>query len=497
MSGISAAIRADFQGLAARLGLITPRFPTPGLHSYRQQSNGGRTCLHLRVQNDGSGLLFVDVGDVLHLSESATYLAWLALERVEPARAIAWALGRWRGTTRKQIASAYARTRQNIEALATPGDDCRTCRIELEHVPLFSTPTLAPHKVDIALTYACNNACPHCYNDPARFDVDSLGTDQWRQVLDRLARIGVPHVIFTGGEPTLHPDLPTLVRHARDLGMIVGLNTNGRRLQHRNYAHELAEAGLEHVQITLHSHLPQIHDTMVATRCWQQTVDGIRAALDTPLHVITNSTLTLANCELIEETVDLLHDLGLKTFACNALISSGGGDMNSDAIAHHRLPPILMRVRDRAQELGLRFLWYTVTEYCEMSPLELDIGTKRCNAGEYSMCIDTNGDVLPCQSYYVSAGNMLHDDWQAIWNSDLFRSFRHRQRDPRHGGLPDRCADCPDLPLCGGGCRLERESKQGRAPGGCQSCASGSVRSSGASVAARCQADTELRGGSC
>ena len=114
-------------------------------------------------------------------------------------------------------------------------------------------------------------------------------------------------------------------------------------------------------------------------------------------------------------------------------------------------------VRDRAAKLNMRFLWYTPTMYCRLSPLVLELGARRCNAGEYSMCIEPNGDVLPCQSYYVRAGNILRDPWPAIWQSALFRGFRERVRNPAASGLPAECHRCPDLPVCGGGCRLERE----------------------------------------
>jgi radical SAM protein with 4Fe4S-binding SPASM domain len=77
------------------------------------------------------------------------------------------------------------------------------------------------------------------------------------------------------------------------------------------------------------------------------------------------------------------------------------------------------------------------------------------------MCIEPNGDVLPCQSYYVAAGNILHDPWRRIWESELFRGFRERVRDPRSCGLPEHCWQCPDLSICGGGCRLERMKDEG------------------------------------
>jgi radical SAM protein with 4Fe4S-binding SPASM domain len=269
--------------------------------------------------------------------------------------------------------------------------------------------------------------------------------------------------------------------------MISGLNSNGRPLGRGPILDRLAKAGLDHVQITLESHVPEIHDAMVAApRAFAQTVDGVRASLQAIPHTITNTTITKLNMGHVEDTVSFLHELGIRTFAMNGMIYSGGGDANPDAIPQARLPAILVGVRDRARELGMKFLWYTVTEYCEMSPVELEIGAKRCNAGEYSMCVEPNGDVLPCQSYYVSAGNMVRDPWESIWKGALFRSFRDREDDPRKAGLPEKCWECPDLPVCGGGCRIERESKDGLAPGGCQSCASGGagggVRSSGTSA---------------
>jgi len=200
---------------------------------------------------------------------------------------------------------------------------------------------------------------------------------------------------------------------------------------------------------------------MMGAKSFKQTVDGIRNALDSNIHTITNTTLMQANKDHAEDIIDFLHELGIRTFAMNGMIYSGGGFANPMAIPEEEMPALLIRVRDRAEELGMRFLWYTPTEYCRMSPVELEIGAKRCNAGEYSLCIEPNGDVLPCQSYYVAAGNILHDPWEQIWQSQLFTSFRDREHNPHLHGLPEKCWECPDLPLCGGGCRIEREARDG------------------------------------
>jgi radical SAM protein with 4Fe4S-binding SPASM domain len=214
---------------------------------------------------------------------------------------------------------------------------------------------------------------------------------------------------------------------------------------------------------------------MMGAVSFHQTVRGIENAVASSVHVITNTTLMACNMDHAEGIIDYLYSLGIRTFAMNGMIYSGGGFAHPNAIPEEDMPALLVRVRDRAAELGMRFLWYTPTEYCRMSPVELEIGAKRCNAGEYSMCVEPNGDVLPCQSYYVTAGNLLRDPWEKIWNGSLFRSFRDREADPRWAGLPEKCWDCPDLPLCGGGCRIEREARDGHrvadgAGGGCSGC---------------------------
>lgn len=456
-------LQQDVRGWLAAFG-PPPASPGPGLYTYRLATpEQGQRRLHLRIEHDGRGVLFADVTDVVHLNPTAAHMAKLALDGVPPAQARDALLRRYKGVTPAGLAAELAAIYDMVERLGHPGDGCPTCAIAtLERAALFSTPVNAPFKADLALTYGCNNACAHCYNEPGRRDLPSLPAEDWFRVIDRLAEVGVPHLILTGGEATLHPDLPAIIRHADARGQIVGLNTNGRRLAHEPYMRELAGAGLNHVQVTLGSCRAEVHDEMTHAASFRQTVRGIENALASGVHTITNTTLMRANADHVENILDFLHALGIRTFAMNGMIYSGGGFADPRAIPEGELGPLLVRVRDHAQELGLRFLWYTPTEYCRLSPVELELGAKRCNAGEYSLCIEPNGDVLPCQSYYVSAGNILRDPWERIWNGSLFHSFRDRVQDPRGTGLPEKCWECPDLPLCGGGCRIEREARAGR-----------------------------------
>jgi len=454
----------DLRRELARLWPASPEPPAPGLYTYPIALDGGQRRVHLRVEADGSGVLFIDVTEVIHLNTTAVEMAKLALDNVPQAQARDMLLRRFNHVDKARLTRELADVYMMVQRLKETGDGCPTCAIaeQVTFNPIFSTPVHAPYKADVALTYGCNNGCAHCYNEPHRFTMASLLLDDWFRVFDKLAAIGIPHIILTGGEPTLHPDLPAIIRHADELGLIVGMNTNGRLLSHAPTMAALAEAGLNHVQITLETCRADVHDAMVgAPGAFAQTVRGIENALASGVHTITNSTLTRRNVQDAVAIVEFLHGLGLRTFAMNGMIYAGGGFDDPDAIPAEEMAATLVAVRDRAEALDMRFLWYTVTDYCRLSPLELGLAPKRCNAAEYSICVEPNGDVLPCQSYYVSGGNLLDDPWDVIWNSPLFLSFRERETDPLAAGLPEACWDCPDLDMCGGGCRLEREARAG------------------------------------
>lgn len=287
----------------------------------------------------------------------------------------------------------------------------------------------------------------------------SLSSLQWQTVLQKLQDLGVPHIIFTGGEPTLHPALVELVECAEGLGQVTGLNTNGRRLADGSFTARLKEAGLDHVQVTLNSHHAELHNRIVGADAFDETLRGIRCALEVGLHTITNTTLIRENVAEAVDIVDFLHELGVRTFAMNGMIHSGCGTRFPSALTELQIEPALRAVKEQSDALGMRFLWYTPTEYCRLSPVELGLGPKCCNAGEYSICIEPNGDVLPCQSYYEPAGNILRDPWEEVWEGDLLRSFRTRRENPEEAGLPEKCWHCDQLTTCGGGCPLERAAR--------------------------------------
>lgn len=417
----------------------------PALYHYERQDSYDRARIHLRIDPDGSGVLLVNASRVMHLNPTAACMARLHLEDIPQAQAIKELQRRFR-VSAGQAQSDYTQFITQIDELVRPDGPCPIHDLDLEITAPFTARPSAPYRMDLALTYRCNNDCAHCYNARPR-NYPELETSQWKEILDRLWQLGIPHVVFTGGEPTLRDDLIELVAHAEKNGQITGLNTNGRRLKDTRYVEALVEAGLDHVQITLESHDPDIHDRMVrASGAWPQTVAGIRAALDSPLYVMTNTTMLKDNAPYLGETLDFLASVGVPTVGLNALIYSGHGLTVGSGLKEAELTPLLELARQKTARQ--RLIWYTPTQYCNFDPMSLELGVKGCTAARYNMCIEPDGAVIPCQSYYQPLGYLLKDNWNSIWNHELALNLRERSY------VQEKCKDCALLAECGGGCPL-------------------------------------------
>jgi radical SAM protein with 4Fe4S-binding SPASM domain len=421
--------------------------PGPGLYHYRRETDGGHSRIHLRIDPDGSGTLVVDAARILHLNSTAAQMAYLALEGV-PAQEAARALTGEYHISAAQARADFTALASQVDALTRHDGPCPVCDLALEIDAPFSRTPSAPYRMDLALTYRCQNDCAHCYNPHPRSTPEQT-TEYWLRAIDRLWELGIPHIVFTGGEPTLREDLPALIAHAERKGQITGLNTNGRRLSNRAFLHSLVDAGLDHIQITLESHDPAVHDSVVGMRgAWRQTVEGLRNAVGARVYVMTNTTLLQSNSPAIGATLDFLADLRVPTVGLNGLIRSGRGASVGTGLAEDELPRLLMLAREKTAAHGQRLIWYTPTEYCRFDPVLMELGVKGCTAALYNMCVEPDGGVIPCQSYYRPLGSLLDDPWEAIWNHDLARSLRERRN------VPARCIACNLLAECGGGCPL-------------------------------------------
>jgi len=426
-----------------------------GRYTYRGKGKFAGLALQLRVEPSGQGLLVINANTVLYLNETAAAHAYFFMQGLPEDAAIKKVRSIYR-IDKKTAKQDHEKLVYAVSTLAQTEEVCPVSFLDVKSVEPFSQEYSAPLRMDLALTFRCQNNCVHCYAGGPH-ETEELTTEQWKTVIDRLQQIGVFIVTFTGGEPTLREDLTELLHHAQSKGIVTGLITNGRRLKDEDYVQALEKAGLDFVQITLESHEAKVHDAITAVKgSWKETVAGIKNAVASQIYATTNTTLSQQNAGDFLKTVDFIKQLGVAGFGCNSLIYSGKASDISDkfAVSTETLKEILPQVHDKANQLGLKFLWYTPTQYCSFDPVSLGLGVKSCTAALVNMCVGPNGDVYPCQSYFESLGNILKSPWQNIWNHPLAVSIRKREY------AEPKCKDCPQLQICGGGCPLELQQNK-------------------------------------
>ncbi len=325
-----------------------------------------------------------------------------------------------------------------------PADSCPTCCLaaacpegSLQH------PVDAPYKADLAVTYGCNNACAHCYNEPSQPPMASLPKESGtRSSTATRSRRAAPDLHRRRAHPPPRPARDHPLR--RQPGHIAGLNTNGRRLADRPFvAHwpRRPQPRADHPRLQS-SRAPQRHDRRALVRpdgARHRERPGQPAAHHHQHHPDARATWTTPRKSSTSSTP------GLRTFAMNGMIYSGGGFANPDAIPEAKMPALLLRVRDRAGNWACdssgtrppntaacrRWNWTRRQAVQRGRVLDLHRAQRRRLA---LPVVIRRGRQHPAPT------------WSQIWQGELFRSFRDRVEDPRGPACPTNAGIAPTCP---------------------------------------------------
>ena len=284
----------------------------------------------------------------------------------------------------------------------------------------------APHRMDLMVSamtkngrWNCNQRCVHCYaSGQACAEETELDTDSWKRIIDRCREACIPQLTFTGGEPTLRPDLPELIEYAA--WFVTRLNTNGIALT-PDYCAKLRRASLDNLQITFYSADPAVHNALVGAEGFAATAAGIENALAAGLNLSVNTPLCTRNRDY-RKTLEYLHEKGVRYVTCSGLITTGAAaTAPSEALqlTGDEIRDVLSEAVEYSYANGMEISFtspgWVEPEFCEA----LGISTPSCGACLSNMAVTPGGNAVPCQSWLSDGvlGNMLTDEWKDIWES--------------------------------------------------------------------------------
>ncbi len=394
-------------------------------------------------------LLILRPNKIHHLNRTATEMltALYAQEEPDVAAVVNETAARY-GVPEAQVAADLERL---LQSLALVLQDREGAAPAVRRTPFGSHARELPVLSEIALTYRCQNRCTFCYaSAPDRGpEVPEMTTDEVEHVLDVIVDDArVPTVSFTGGEPTLRPDLPDLIGYAKGRRLRTNLITNGVRCGANGYVEKLAAAGLDSAQVSLEAASPEIHDAVVGRPgAWRQTVQGVRNLKAAGIHVHTNTTINSHNRDHLLALVDFLAEMEQPYLSMNMVIRTGDA-VGSMEIGYQEIGDLVLPLKERANEHGMRFVWYSPVPLCLFNPVAHGLGSQSCSAADGLLSVAPDGSVLPCSSFEQGVGNLLQEPFETVWNRRAAKYWRRKEF------LPPGCRDCDLAELCCGACPL-------------------------------------------
>ena len=293
----------------------------------------------------------------------------------------------------------------------------------------------APHRMDLMVSamtdgngkWQCNQKCLFCYAAGQEMGKSrEMTTHEWKQAIDRLEAARVPMVTFTGGEPTMRQDLAELIGYAKK--MVTRLNTNGVNLT-PELVKALKAAGLDSLQVTLYSHDEAVHNALVGSSHFADTIQGIRNAVAAGLDISINTPLCKKNADY-ETTLAFIHSFGVPFVTVSGLICTGMAGINhlEYDLSGEELFGIVRKAKSfcNAQEMEIDFTSPGLIERKRLE--ELGMNVPMCGACLSNMAIAPDGTVVPCQSWLgsdASLGNILTKPFKRIWNHTKCKALRN------------------------------------------------------------------------
>jgi hypothetical protein len=385
-------------------GAFVPGQPTkplpPGIYHYQSPiENPLNYKLHLRVEPNGGGLLIINASTVLHLNQTATEYAYHIVNQSPEDDVIKTIQHRY-NVKSDQIKTDFSNLKNQIESLIVLPDLDPVTYLNIERHTPYSDKITAPYRLDCALTYRLPDSNTHDAAPVKRVDRE-LSTEEWKQIISKSWAVGIPHLIFTGGEPTLRDDLPELIAYAEEIGQVTGILTNGLQLGKSLYLQSLLNAGLDHSMIILQPDLEKSWESLASFAYWSETMDE-------DLFVAVHLTLTSENQFEFIDLIEKLANAGVSALS----LSTNNMDLKDK----------LKEAQEYVYSKDMELVWDIPVPYSSLNPIALEIVEEEgkginSGAGRGWLYIEPDGDVLPSQGINEVLGNLLNQEWDEIWDA--------------------------------------------------------------------------------
>ena len=285
-----------------------------------------------------------------------------------------------------------------------------------------------PGTCTLSVTPRCPCRCVHCSAD--RFVVQGrpeLTTGQLKSVVEQALDLGVSNVVFTGGEPLVRQDLPELIAHVDKTRAHTMLFTSGVLLSQKKAA-ELAEAGLDSMNVSIDADVPEVHDELRGMPgAFRKAFEGARLAREAGIltGVSTYGCHETVTNGALEHLVQMARDEGFHEITIFDCVPTGKFLSRPDVIMGRK---DIKRIRALADKYNAADHPFGVVAQAKANGYD----GGGCFGGFAQFYMTCYGDVNPCDFNPISFGNVTEEPLETIWRRMVdhpeFAPHRHSCR---------------------------------------------------------------------
>lgn len=307
--------------------------------------------------------------------------------------------------------------------------------LEIREGFFLNTPPL----VWLEVTKECNLKCPHCYIDGGLARNNEMSAEEVHKLIDQMADMGVWAIAFTGGEPTMHPEFVSFVKHARSRNLLVGIATHGLTLSERILG-QLPKHGT-----IISISVDDLHITDKSPKADFEA--ALKSFARSKKHGFPTNIMTNTNRRNIDHIKDMMTWAEAEGVSVRSVPFSPIGDRAKANAA--QLENVVSDV-DKAAEFWLSEVRWEHKYHEEVGlcvgqifnyGLTMAYMSNRCSSARYLCYVCSDGTVYPCTmcagEKIFAAGNVRDQDFAAFWRSDW--EIRKNSWD----NFKETCSDCP------------------------------------------------------
>lgn len=265
---------------------------------------------------------------------------------------------------------------------------------------------VGPTMAILAMTYRCNSHCLMCNLAKRVTNQKEYSTEQWKNIIDRLAEIKTAGIGFTGGEPLLLPDMAELIDYANQKGISTTLNTNGLLFTKKKIK-KILDARPDNINLSLDSTDPKTFDRLRGThgglKNLIQIIENLtkeRSLCQSPTEITVVACVSHHNLDELEKIAKLCAKLGVDKLGFIPRHSFYKNKKNELISTQDNSPQISQRFKEKIKKIKAAKIIPLDNSFSYLATFPFAFAGQKsllpCLAGETSITIDCYGQIFGC-----------------------------------------------------------------------------------------------------